>query len=93
MKQAKGDFVPFFRREVDKMVHLSGSYVDDVLQAGTKDAKIAMQDAMKRNIEITASEDAKLAFTGMICDSSRPNLRRISQSHYIQATSEATRTM
>ncbi len=50
----------------------------------SKDGQISMQDAMKRDFEITASEDAKFAFTGMICDYSRPNLRRIFQSHYIK---------
>lgn len=36
---AAGDFALFFRRAADKLMALFGSYVDDILQAGTRNVK------------------------------------------------------
>jgi Reverse transcriptase (RNA-dependent DNA polymerase) len=37
MEQATGDFALFFRGIADRLVGISATYVDDILQAGTKE--------------------------------------------------------
>ncbi len=83
MQQKTGDFALFFRRETDKLVALSGSYVDDVIQAGTKKMRRTLQDSIKFEFEIATSEMSRFIFTGLLCDFPNPNLHELSQSHCV----------
>lgn len=47
MEQSTGDFALFFRKVRDQLVSLSGSYVDEVFQAGTKEEKERLQTELK----------------------------------------------
>ncbi len=54
MKQNTEDFALFSPRELGKLVALSGTYFDDVLQAGTKEAKQSLRAAIKEKFEVTS---------------------------------------
>lgn len=83
MKQSTGDFALLFRRIADKLVGLSGSYVDDILQAGTTQEKKRIIMEMERKFDIKQPEQDNFEYTGIQCDTSNPRLRRLSQYHYI----------
>ena len=84
MQQTTGDFALFFKTVVDKLVCLSGCYVDDILQAGTPEEKQKIQEKFKKNFELKFSDKNIFTYTGMKIDKSNPQLRTISQSEYIE---------
>ena len=83
MKQSTGDFALFFKRFSESLVALSATYVDDVLQASSPKFKKNILDIIKSNFDITCDDVAKFVYTGIMCDSSNPKNRTLSQSHYI----------
>lgn len=50
MKQSTGDFSLFFRCISDRLVELSGTYVDDVLQAGTPEMNNFQVKKWRKNL-------------------------------------------
>lgn len=52
MEHSTGDFSLFFRTIMDKLVSISGSYVDDILQAGTEAEKERLQKEFKEQFDI-----------------------------------------
>lgn len=83
MQQATGDFGLFFKTIMDKLVCISGSYVDDILQAGTAEEKKIIQQKFKEKFDATFSDKKTFTYTGMKVDTSNPQLRTLSQSEYI----------
>ena len=84
MEQATGDFDLFFRCCSDKLVALSGCYVDDVLQASPTALKGEIQRQIQEQFDITVEDVSKFIYTGIMCDTSDPELRTLSQAHYIR---------
>ena len=84
MKQSTGDFALFFRRVADKLVALSGTYVDDVIQASSRDMKTEIQRQLKERFDITSSDAAEFVYTGILCDVSKNEIRSLSQKQYIE---------
>jgi len=83
MTQATGDFSLFFRRLSGRLVALSGTYVDDMLQCATVEQRRAIQDLMRSRFDITIDQATSFVFLGLHCDSADPQCRTISQREYI----------
>lgn len=64
MKKATGDFALFFRRIADKLVALLGTYVNDILQAGTQTTKRNMIKALEKEFDIKQPERNHFEYTG-----------------------------
>ena len=84
MKQSTGDFALFFKRFSESLVALSATYVDDVQQGSSRKLKTYIINTIKSNFDITCDDVAKFVYTSIICDSSNPMNRTLSQSHYIR---------
>lgn len=84
MQQSTGDFALFFRRIANQLVALSGTYVDDVIQASTKVQKAEIKRQLQDKFDITMTDATEFVYTGIMCDVSRPELRTLSQSQYIK---------
>lgn len=83
-EQSTGDCALFFRREADKLVALSGTYVDDCLQAIDKSVKDEIQNQLERKFDVRLDDKTEFIFTGLLCDVSNKKLRTLSQMHYIK---------
>lgn len=88
MQQPIGDFALFFRRELDNLIALSGSYVDDILQAGSPDMRQKIQRTIKDKFQITCNDLSNFIYTGILCDVANRNISRLSQAHYIKILSK-----
>ena len=66
MKQATGDFALFFRRSADKLVTLSGCYVDDVLQASPASLKKEIRRQIEERFDITVPDASRFIDTGIM---------------------------
>eukprot|EP00171_Calliarthron_tuberculosum_P005221 IDg5221t1 len=84
MHQSTGDFALFFRRIVDKMVSLSGCYVDDIIMAGTKKEKERLMVTLRDKFTTKVSYAPQFNFIGMLIDSSDTERRKILQNQYIK---------
>jgi hypothetical protein len=65
LQQSTGDFALFFRRIADKLMGLSSSLVDDLLQAGTHDFRLDMEREFKRAFDMSSAERGNFAFAGV----------------------------
>jgi hypothetical protein len=65
MKQTTGDFSLFFKRVKNKRVGLSGSYVDDVLRAGTADFLSQATKATASRFDVKPADNGKFEFVGL----------------------------
>lgn len=84
MQQSTGDFALFFRRCADSLMALSGSYVDDIIQASPTAFKDEIQKQIQKHFDIKLSDTSQFVYTGIMCDTSNQDLRTLSQAHYIK---------
>ena len=84
MQQTTGDFAIFFRRCANRVVALSGSYVDDILHAGSKETKATLRKQIKDKFDITSDDATDFVYCGILCDTSNPKRRPLSQAQYIK---------
>ena len=87
MQQSTGDFPLFFRRLCNRLVDVSGTYVDDVIQGGTHEQKRRLQALFAREFDIKLSDDKTFTYVGLECDSKDPSERRISQEKHVNCDS------
>ena len=92
MQQTTGDFAIFFRRCANRLVALSGSYVDDILQAGSKETKATLRKQIKDTFHITPDDAADFVYCGILCDTSNPKRRSLSQAQYIKRLQDKIRS-
>jgi hypothetical protein len=77
-KQSAGDFAFYYQREADKLLGLSSTFVDDILQAGTDKFRMNLVSALKQGFDIKGPELTPLTFAGLeVCQYS------LSQAGYI----------
>lgn len=81
MFQATGDFALFFRHICHRLVGLSATFVDDLLEAGTDQYKQEMAEAIREEFEISPPQSTPLTYAGTTVTSSPYTL---SQSGYIR---------
>ena len=84
MQQATGDFALFFRRCMNRLVALSGTYVDDTLMAATKDQKTFIEETLRKKFDIRFNDTAEFIFAGILCDVGNESQRKLSQKKYIE---------
>lgn len=82
MEQATGDFSLFFKRVLDKLTGLSGTYVDDILRAGTKGFENTSTTATCC-FDSKSAEAVPFTFTGLQISGSKEKLK-LSQARYIE---------
>ena len=68
---------------MNKLISISSSYVDDVLQSGTWKEKKQMQDEFRKVFDVKISDAKKFMYAGLECDTRDMNESRLSQRHYI----------
>ena len=83
MQQSTGNFSLLFRRLCHRLVTVSGSFVDDVVQDGTPEQKERLQAPFTREFDIKLSGTKTFTYVGLECESKDPSERRISQEKYI----------
>eukprot|EP00171_Calliarthron_tuberculosum_P003375 IDg3375t1 len=83
-KQSTSDFALFFRSVADKLVAISGAYVDDIIQAGTKEEKERILRITKQHFDVDFKEDTKLQYVGLQIDLRDQETREISQRKFIE---------
>lgn len=81
MKPTVGDPSLYVKKLDGKTIGVSGSYVDDQLNAGTKDF-IKMTDSTLRTFESKPRLFDRFDFYGMQFETVSPQLSRINQEHY-----------
>lgn len=86
MKQSTGDVALFFRKIADGLVALSGTYVDDTLQAGPEDIKIEIQNQIRKHFDAKINDTTQFIYSGILCDVSDPNVRTLSQKTIYRPT-------
>ena len=83
MKQSTRDFVLFFRRAMNKLISISGSYVDDLLQTGTQEEKKRIQEEFRKVFDVKISDAKTFMYTGLVCNNRDKTERKLSQQHCI----------
>ena len=83
MKQLAGDFSFFFRKAANRLISMSGAYVDDILQASLPSDKPKLQKLMQENFDIRLNGQKDFTFTGIQCSTSDSLLRTMTQRDYI----------
>lgn len=61
--------------------------MDDIIQASPKSFKAEIQRQIKEHFDITLTDTPQFIYTGLMCDTSNPELRKLSQAHYISRLS------
>jgi Reverse transcriptase (RNA-dependent DNA polymerase) len=85
LQQSTGDFSLFFRIVANKIVGLSSSYVDDLLQAGTTEFRADMEKQFNKAFEMAPPQKGSFTFAGIQVETS-PGLR-LHQNGYIDRLS------
>jgi transposase InsO family protein len=83
MKQTKGDFSLFFKHIADRLVGLSGSFVDDLVRAGTLNFKANSNKATENRFDVKPPTENDFVFTGIEVRSEQGS-RSLSQTTYIE---------
>lgn len=64
MREVTGDFALFFRHICDKIVGLSATFVDDLLETGSPEYRREMEAAIRSTFDISNVQDAPLTYAG-----------------------------
>ena len=83
MKQSTGDLSLFFKRLGNKLVGISGSYVDDLLGTGTKSLNDSSTIETNQTFETKDQTKNEIKFTGLSING-KNKTKSISQSEYIR---------
>jgi hypothetical protein len=65
LEQATGDFALYFRRLANKLVGISSTYVDDLLQAGTPEFRQDMERQFKSSFDMADTKCGAFTFAGI----------------------------
>jgi Reverse transcriptase (RNA-dependent DNA polymerase) len=82
MKQTKGDFSLFFKHVANRLVGLSGSFVDDLVRAGTLNFKTQSNATTQSRFDIKPPTENDFTFIGIEIHSRKGN-KRMSQASYV----------
>ena len=83
MSQAEGDSSLFFERIGDRLTGLSGTYVDDILRAGTKSFRMDVSKATSKAFDSKPAQKVPFTFTGMNIHKQK-RMILLSQQKYIE---------
>jgi Reverse transcriptase (RNA-dependent DNA polymerase) len=82
MKQTKGDFSLFFKHVASRLVDLLGSFVDDLLRAGTLNFKKHSNAETQSRFDIKPPNEDDFTFTGIEIHSGK-GYKRMSHASYV----------
>jgi Reverse transcriptase (RNA-dependent DNA polymerase) len=85
MEQATDEIALFFRGVADRLVGISATYVDDILQAGTKEFRRDALAALHKNFDMKPAENPPFTFASIRI---RTNPHAIDQAAYIDRLQE-----
>jgi hypothetical protein len=82
MKHTKGDFSLFFKHVANRLVGLSGSFVDDLVRAGTLNFKTHSSAETQSRFDIKHPTEKDFNFTGIEIHSGK-GYKCMSQKNYV----------
>jgi hypothetical protein len=83
LQQTAGDFALFFRSIRGRLLGMSGSYVDDLIQSGTRAFREEMQRELQNNFSMNKPEHGAFTFAGIQYEDSG-EIRELHQKSYIE---------